>query len=102
MPRHSTHWLAALNLSYVAAGRFDAFWALSTQSWDVAAGVLLVTEAGGAVTDIPGNPFTLASSSCGDGESAAAGGVLSNAAASQIGVMPSQRRCTPRQVRAHL
>ncbi|HTU25168.1 MAG TPA: inositol monophosphatase family protein, partial [Pirellulales bacterium] len=50
---------AALNLSYIAAGRFDAFWALSTQSWDVAAGVLLVTEAGGAVTDIHGRPFTL-------------------------------------------
>jgi myo-inositol-1(or 4)-monophosphatase len=50
---------AALNLSYVAAGRFDAFWALSTQSWDVAAGVLLVTEAGGVVTDIHSNPFTL-------------------------------------------
>jgi myo-inositol-1(or 4)-monophosphatase len=50
---------AALNLSYVAAGRFDAFWALSTQSWDVAAGALLVVEAGGVVTDIDGNAFTL-------------------------------------------
>jgi myo-inositol-1(or 4)-monophosphatase len=44
----------------VAAGRFDAFWALSTQSWDVAAGALLVIEAGGVVTDIDGNRFTLA------------------------------------------
>jgi myo-inositol-1(or 4)-monophosphatase len=51
---------AALNLSYVAAGRFDAFWALSTQAWDVAAGVLLVREAGGVVTDIDERPFTLA------------------------------------------
>jgi myo-inositol-1(or 4)-monophosphatase len=50
---------AALNLSYVASGRFDAFWALSTQSWDVAAGVLIVEEAGGVVTDIDGKPFTL-------------------------------------------
>ncbi len=50
---------AALNLSYVAAGRFDAFWALTTQSWDVAAGALLVTEAGGVITDIEGKPFTL-------------------------------------------
>ncbi len=51
---------AALNLSYVAAGRFDAFWALSTQAWDVAAGVLLVWEAGGVVTDIDEKPFSLA------------------------------------------
>ena len=51
---------AALNLSYVAAGRFDAFWALSTQAWDVAAGVLLVWEAGGVVTDIDEMPFNLA------------------------------------------
>jgi myo-inositol-1(or 4)-monophosphatase len=50
---------AALNLCYVAAGRFDAFWALSTKSWDVAAGVLLVEEAGGVVTDSDGRPFTL-------------------------------------------
>jgi myo-inositol-1(or 4)-monophosphatase len=50
---------AALNLCYVAAGRFDAFWALSTKSWDVAAGVLLVQEAGGVVTDLRGRPFTL-------------------------------------------
>ena len=41
---------AALNLAYVAAGRFDGFWAQSTKSWDVAAGVLLVEEAGGVVT----------------------------------------------------
>jgi myo-inositol-1(or 4)-monophosphatase len=51
---------AALNLSYVAAGRFDAFWALSTKIWDVAAGVLLVEEAGGAVTRLDGGEFSLA------------------------------------------
>jgi len=51
---------AALNLCYVACGRFDAFWALSTKSWDVAAGVLLVEEAGGVVTDIAGAPLDLA------------------------------------------
>jgi myo-inositol-1(or 4)-monophosphatase len=50
---------AALNLCYVAAGRFDAFWALSTKAWDVAAGVLLVEEAGGVVTRIDGSPFSL-------------------------------------------
>jgi len=50
---------AALNLAYVAAGRFDAFWAMTTKAWDVAAGVLLVEEAGGTVTDLEGGAFDL-------------------------------------------
>lgn len=50
---------AALNLAYVAAGRFDGFWAQSTKSWDVAAGVVLVEEAGGVVTSLDGQPFDL-------------------------------------------
>lgn len=50
---------AALNLAYVAAGRFDGFWAMTTKAWDVAAGVLLVEEAGGRVTDIDGGAFDL-------------------------------------------
>lgn len=45
---------AALDLSAVACGRFDAFWELDLASWDVAAGVLLVREAGGVVTDLAG------------------------------------------------
>ncbi|HZE07454.1 MAG TPA: inositol monophosphatase family protein [Gemmatimonadaceae bacterium] len=47
---------AALDLSNVACGRFDAFWELVLAPWDVAAGLLLVQEAGGIVTDIEGNP----------------------------------------------
>ncbi|MBI3839596.1 MAG: inositol monophosphatase [Planctomycetia bacterium] len=50
---------AALNLCYVAAGRLDAFWAMSTKAWDVAAGVLLVLEAGGVVSRLDGGPFAL-------------------------------------------
>ncbi len=50
---------AALNLAYLAAGRFDGFWALSTHSWDVAAGVLLVEEAGGVVSRLDGGRFDL-------------------------------------------
>ena len=50
---------AALNLCYVAAGRFDAFWALTTKTWDVAAGILLVTEAGGIVTGLDGSALDL-------------------------------------------
>jgi len=45
---------AALDLADVAAGRFDGFWELSLAPWDVAAGVLLVREAGGLVTDLAG------------------------------------------------
>ncbi|KXB98045.1 MAG: hypothetical protein AA908_01155 [Chlorobi bacterium NICIL-2] len=50
---------AALDLAYLAAGRFDGFWEVGLQPWDIAAGVLLVQEAGGSVTDYNGNPHTL-------------------------------------------
>lgn len=46
----------ALNLAYVAAGRFDGYYALDNWAWDVAAGILLVTEAGGAVSSATGSP----------------------------------------------
>lgn len=48
---------AALDLCYVAAGRADGFWELKLSPWDVAAGSLIVTEAGGRITDFAGNPF---------------------------------------------
>ena len=41
---------------YLAAGRIDAFWSSSLNVWDIAAGVLLVTESGGTVSDLNGNP----------------------------------------------
>ena len=50
---------AALDLCYVAAGRFDGFWELRLNAWDVAAGALLVMEAGGRVTDLRGQPLRL-------------------------------------------
>jgi myo-inositol-1(or 4)-monophosphatase len=46
---------AALDLADVACGRFDAFWELRLAPWDIAAGMLLVREAGGVVTDLEGN-----------------------------------------------
>jgi myo-inositol-1(or 4)-monophosphatase len=46
---------AALDLCNVACGRFDAFWELTLAPWDVAAGMLMVQEAGGIVTDLEGN-----------------------------------------------
>ncbi|MGH9508426.1 MAG: inositol monophosphatase family protein [Terriglobales bacterium] len=48
---------AALDLAGVACGRFDGFWEFNLNPWDTAAGVLLVEEAGGQVTDFTGNPF---------------------------------------------
>ncbi|MEW5985629.1 MAG: inositol monophosphatase family protein [Chloroflexota bacterium] len=50
---------AALDLAYVAAGRLDGYWEFRLHSWDVAAGALLVTEAGGQVTNMSGQPLTL-------------------------------------------
>lgn len=51
---------AALDLAYVAAGRYDGYWEFKLNSWDIAAGSLLVQEAGGRVTDMTGHPFTIA------------------------------------------
>jgi myo-inositol-1(or 4)-monophosphatase len=45
---------AALDLAYVAAGRADGFWELGLKSWDMAAGALMVQEAGGLVGDLTG------------------------------------------------
>ncbi len=45
---------AALDLCYVACGRFDGYWELSLAAWDVAAGILIVEEAGGTVTNLTG------------------------------------------------
>jgi myo-inositol-1(or 4)-monophosphatase len=50
---------AALDLAYVAAGRFDGFYEEGLRPWDVAAGVLLVEEAGGRVTHYDGSPFRI-------------------------------------------
>jgi myo-inositol-1(or 4)-monophosphatase len=50
---------AALDLSNVACGRFDAFWELVLAPWDVAAGILMVQEAGGIITDLDGNAAEL-------------------------------------------
>jgi myo-inositol-1(or 4)-monophosphatase len=51
---------AALDMAYVAAGRLDGYWEFKLNSWDVAAGLLLIEEAGGRVTDIDGRMADLA------------------------------------------
>jgi myo-inositol-1(or 4)-monophosphatase len=52
---------AALDLAYVACGRMDAFWEFNLNPWDTAAGILLIEEAGGRVTDFAGRQFQLKS-----------------------------------------
>ncbi|RYD97923.1 MAG: inositol monophosphatase [Sphingobacteriales bacterium] len=62
---------AALDLCWVACGRFDAFWEYNLQPWDIAAGYLIVEEAGGSVTD-----FSRASYTIWDKETLATNGML--------------------------
>ena len=53
---------AALDLAFVAAGRYDAFFEFGLAPWDVAAGILLVREAGGLINEVGGGPYALGSS----------------------------------------
>ena len=53
---------AAIDLAYVASGRLDVFWEFGLNPWDMAAGILLVTEAGGKVTDMNGAPHRILAS----------------------------------------
>jgi myo-inositol-1(or 4)-monophosphatase len=48
---------AAIDLAYVAAGRFDGFWEVQLNPWDISAGALIIEEAGGAVSNLAGGPF---------------------------------------------
>lgn len=50
---------AALDLCSVACGRFDAFWEFGLNSWDTTAGIVIVEEAGGQITDLEGKPYRL-------------------------------------------
>lgn len=52
---------AALDLAYVAAGRLDGFWEIGLNPWDMAAGVLLIEEAGGLISDLTGKATHLQS-----------------------------------------
>jgi myo-inositol-1(or 4)-monophosphatase len=62
---------AAIDLCYLAAGRFDGFWELKLHAWDVAAASLMVTEAGGKMTDFQGQSFNIYS-----GETLASNGLI--------------------------
>ncbi len=72
---------AALDLAYVAAGRIDGFWELGLKPWDLAAGLLLVTEAGGVVSALPGRAPPLES-----GTVIAAGAAVHSELRAELGV----------------
>jgi myo-inositol-1(or 4)-monophosphatase len=50
---------AAIDLCWVACGRFDGFWEYNLSPWDIAAGYLIVEEAGGKISDFDGNPYNV-------------------------------------------
>lgn len=62
---------AALDICYLACGRTDGFWELKLKPWDVAAGALIVQEAGGQLSDFAGHPFSITA-----GETLASNGLL--------------------------
>lgn len=55
---------AAMNLCYVACGRFDGFWEIHLNPWDLAAGALILEEAGGCITNLTGGPFDIYRGEC--------------------------------------
>jgi myo-inositol-1(or 4)-monophosphatase len=67
---------AALDLCYVASGRFDAYWELKLHPWDVAAGLLIVVEAGGQISDLSGGPARRSGSECVASNGALHGAIL--------------------------
>jgi myo-inositol-1(or 4)-monophosphatase len=81
---------AALDLCYVASGRFDGFWEFNLNPWDTAAGVLIVEEAGGKVTDFRGGPFQLNSR-----ETLASNGQVHGALASEFAQIFAGRGLEP-------
>lgn len=81
---------AALDLAYVAAGRLDAFWEFNLNPWDTAAGILLVQEAGGRVSDFAGGGVRLDSR-----EVLASNGLIHNELVGMFGDMFAGRGLTP-------
>ena len=55
---------AALDLCYIACGRFDGYWEMKLKPWDVAAGSLIVSESGGKITGFSGGPFSIYGKEC--------------------------------------
>lgn len=86
---------AALDMAYVACGRFDLFWEDHVHLWDIAAGSLIVTEAGGVVSDFTGKPFGRSlSTPSGDLQMLASNGLLHQEALDLLGGVRTRRRTT--------
>ena len=89
---------AALDLAYVAAGRLDGFWEIGLARWDMAAGSLLITEAGGLVGDLEGNEGYMESGSIVAGTPK----VFGEIAADEAATAGEQRVAVGRRSRHHL
>jgi myo-inositol-1(or 4)-monophosphatase len=76
---------AALDLSYLAAGRFDGFWELDLQPWDTAAGTVILEASGGRVSDFSGDAFSL-----GSRQLLASNGIIHDAMVARIGKVDSE------------
>lgn len=83
---------AALDLAYVAAGRFDGFFEFGLHPWDIAAGALLIQEAGGRMTRIDGEPLDLAI-----GDVLASGPALYDELKTETGAFLKEIRWTPKR-----
>src|SRR4051812_46548243 len=81
---------AALDLCYVACGRFDGFWEFNLNPWDTAAGVLMVQEAGGRISDFKGGTFQLSSR-----ETLASNGLIHEEMISEFGKIFAGRGLEP-------
>src|SRR5271168_5579307 len=81
---------AALDLCCVACGRYDGFWEFNLNPWDTAAGVLIVEEAGGKITDFRGGPFELSSR-----ETVASNGLVHQALVDEFDNITSGRDLEP-------
>lgn len=79
---------AALDLAYVACGRFDGFWEYKLSPWDIAAGILLVEEANGQITDFSGQPANIFK-----GEILASNGLLHESMLEILSNLRTKRRC---------
>ncbi len=75
---------AAVDLCYLACGRFDGFWELRLKPWDLAAGMLIIREAGGRVTDLEGNSYRFGAPGV-----CASNGLIHEAMLAVIGAVPS-------------
>lgn len=80
---------AALDLSLVARGSFDGYWERQLKPWDIAAGIVLVEEAGGRVSSFSGGPVSLSS-----GEAVASNGIIHDAILAELAVL-EQRAARP-------